>query len=180
MKTKKTSWVDVKKSLRNFELSQIIGVVKDLYQLSEENKTFLDARCLGGDESIKRYKKRILKCLYPDVSKEKGVYFDFDRSDKAINDYLKATGDDAGTADLMIYYIECGNKFTLEYGDIDEVFYDTLIEMYEKAIDCVCKMPKRKQAPFRKRLEKIMKSSHGIGWGYHDGLGDLYYGVFQQ
>jgi hypothetical protein len=66
----------------------------------------------------------------------------------------------------MIYYIECGNKFTLEYGDIDEVFYDTLIEMYEKAIDCVCKMPRRKQAPFRKRLEKIMKSSAGIGWGY--------------
>ena len=171
--------MDVKKTIRNFEHSQLIGIVKDLYQLSEENKIFLDACCLGGDESVQRYKKVILKCLYPDAPAEKEEYFDFDRADKAINDYAKATGDDSGTADLMIYYVECGNKFTLEYGDIDEVFYDALIKMYEKATDRVCKMPKRKQEPFRKRLEKIMKSSDGIGWGYHDDLSHFYYEAFQ-
>lgn len=56
----------------------------------------------------------------------------------------------------MIHYVECGNKFTLDYGDINEFFYDALIEMYEKAIKNVRKMPKKKQEPFRKRLEKIM------------------------
>ena len=74
----------------------------------------------------------------------------------------------------MIYFVECGNQFTLDYGDIDEVFYDTLIEMYEKAVGRVRKMLKNKQRPFRNRLERIMKSTHGIGWGYHDDLGDLY------
>jgi hypothetical protein len=51
--------------------------------------------------------------------------------------------------------------------------------MYEKATDRVCKMPRRKQEPFRKRLEKIMKSSDGIGWGYHDDISHFYYEAFQ-
>jgi hypothetical protein len=106
-------------------------------------------------------------------------FFDFDRADKAINDYIKATADDEGSADLMIYYVECGNKFTLDYGDVDQFFYDALIEMYTKAIKNVTKMPKEKQGPFRKRLEKIMKSSSGIGWGYHDDLCHFFYEAFQ-
>jgi len=106
--------------------------------------------------------------------------FNFERAEKAISDYAKATGDDERTTDLMIYFVECGYQFTLDYGDIDEVFYDTLIEMYEKAVGRVRRMPKNKQGPFRKRLEKIMKFTDGIGWGYHDDLGDLYYGAFQQ
>jgi len=79
----------------------------------------------------------------------------------------------------LIYYVECGNKFTLDYGDINELFYDALIEMYGKAIEKVRKMPKKNQEPFRKRLEKIMKSADGIGWGYHDDLCHLYYESFQ-
>ena len=177
-KSKKLSWIDVKKSIGSFDRSQLINLVKDFYQLSESNKTFLHARCLVGDDSLKRYKKVILHALYPDVMDEKD-YFDFDRADKAINDYAKATGDDEGTADLMIHYVECGNKFTLDYGDINEFFYDALIEMYEKAIKKVRKIPKKNQEPFRKRLEKIMKSSDGIGWGYHDDLCHFYYESFQ-
>jgi thermostable 8-oxoguanine DNA glycosylase len=110
---------------------------------------------------------------------DKNDKFDFDRADKAIRDYAKATGDEDGSADLMIYYVECGNKFTLDCGDIDELFYDALIERYRKAIEKVRKMLKKNQEPFRKRLEKIMKSADGIGWGYHDDLCHFYYESFQ-
>ena len=80
----------------------------------------------------------------------------------------------------MIYYVECGNKFTLDYGDINESFYDALVEMYKKAIKSVRKMPKGKQDRFRERLEKIMKSADGIGWGYYDDLCHFYYEAFEQ
>ena len=79
----------------------------------------------------------------------------------------------------MIYYVECGNKFTLDYGDINEAFYDSLIEMYEKAVKAVCKLPKNKKEFFRKRLEKIMISADGIGWGYYDDLCHFYYEAFE-
>jgi len=177
-KSKKLSWIDVKKAVNKLDYSQLVGIVKDLYQLSEENKSFLYARCLNGSESLKRYKKRISDSLYPDVV-DKHDFIDFDSADKAINDYVKATADDEGAADLMIYYVECGHKFTLDYGDIDEFFYDALIEMYAKVIKIVIKMPKKKQEPFRKKLEKIMISSDGIGWGYHDDLCHFFYEAFQ-
>jgi len=177
-KSKKLSWIDVKKSIGNFDRSQFVSLLKDLYQLSESNKIFLHARCLIGDDSFKQYKKIIFHSLYPDVMDTKDD-FDFDRADKAIKDYAKATGNNEGIVDLMIYYVECGNKFTLDYGDIDEFFYEALIEMYDKAIKKVLKMQKKNQEPFRKRLEKIMKSSDGIGWGYHDDLCHFYFEAFQ-
>ena len=85
-----------------------------------------------------------------------------------------------GAVDLMIHYVECGNNFTLDYGDINEAFYDALIEMYEKAVKAVCKLPMKKKEFFRKRLEKIMKSADGIGWGYYDDLCHFYYEAFEQ
>jgi len=177
-KKRKSSWIDIKKAIINFEPSEFVSLVRDFYQLSEDNKIFLNARFVCDGETNKRYKKIISKCLYPDVL-DQSDDFDFERAEKAISDFAKATGDEERTIDLMIYFVECGNQFTLDYGDIDEVFYDTLIEMYEKAVGRVRKMPKSKQGPFRKRLGKIMKSADGIGWGYHDDLGDLYYGAFQ-
>lgn len=177
-KKRKSSWIDIKKAIINFEPSEIVSLVRDLYQLSEENKIFLNARYAEDGVTFRRYKEIIHKCLYPDVL-DRSIDFEFERAEKAINDFAKATGDEERTTDLMIYFVECGNQFTLDYGDIDEVFYDTLIEMYEKAVGRVRKMLKNKQRPFRNRLERIMKSTDGIGWGYHDDLGDLYYGAFQ-
>ena len=177
-KSNKPTWIDVKKLIKDIENSKLIELVKDLYELSDENKNFLHARFLAGSSSLSKYRKIISDSLYPDIFDEEDD-FNFDKADKAIKAYAKATNDNEGTADLMIYYVECGNKFTLDYGDINEAFYDALIEMYEKAVKAVCKLAKNKQDPFRKRLEKIMKSADGIGWGYDDDLCHFYYEAFE-
>jgi hypothetical protein len=177
-KLKKPTWIDVKKPIKSFDVSQLVELVKDLYQLPDENKNFLHARFVTGSAPLSKYKKMILVSLYPDVMDENDD-FEFEHAEKAINDYAKATRDNEGTADLMVYYVECGNKFTLDYGDINDAFYDTLVEMYEKAIKSVCKLPKNRQEPFRKRLEKIMKSANGMGWGYYDDLCHFYYEAFE-
>jgi hypothetical protein len=90
-----------------------------------------------------------------------------------------ASNDNKGTADLMVYYVECGNKFTLDYGDINEAFYDALIEMYKKATKTVLKLPKSKQSSLRNRLKNIMESADGIGWGYYDDLCHFYHEAFE-
>ena len=177
-KIKKPTWIDVQKSIKTFDVSQLVELLKDLYELSDENKNFLHARFVAGSAPLSKYKKQILGSLYPDIFDEQDD-FNFDKANKAIEAYSKATDDKEGSADLMIHYVECGNKFTLDYGDIDEAFYDALIEMYEKSVKSVCKLPKNKQEPFRKRLEKIMKSADGIGWGYYDNLCHFYYEAFE-
>jgi len=177
-KLKKPTWIDVKRSIKDIENSNLIELVKDLYELSDENKNFLHARFLDGTASSKKYREIILNSLYLDVLDDNDN-FDFEKADSAIAAYEKATNNNEGVADLMIYYVERGNKFTLDYGDINEAFYHTLIEMYERAVKTVCKLPKNKQEPFRKRLKKVMKSADGIGWGYYDDLCHFYYEKFE-
>jgi len=179
MKSKRPGWIDIKKSLKGFEHFQLVELLEDLFQLSEENKTFLYARCLMGNHGVDRYKKLISRCLYSDFFDENDN-MDFDKAEKAITDYLKATKNDEGTADLMIYFVECGNRFTIDYGDINEQFYNGLIEMYKRAIETVRKLPVKKHTPFRRRLKAIMESADGIGWGYYDDLCNYYHEAFEQ
>jgi hypothetical protein len=172
-KTKKPTWLKVKSSIGWFDKAKLIELLRDLYNLSEDNKDFLNARLSLIQNPTDPYKKIIRACLYPDIMEDEG--FEYDKAEQAIWRYGIACGTTEGIADLMIYFVECGNKFTLDYGDINETFYDTMIEMYGKAVRKVLELPKNKQRPFRKRLREIMESAHGIGWGYHDDLCHLHY-----
>lgn len=82
--------------------------------------------------------------------------------------------------DLMIHFVECGNGFTLEYGDIDEGFYDALVNMYVKAVKVTQDLPFPDRQSFRERLRTLTESSEGIGWGYHDSLCAAYGSAFPE
>ena len=110
--------------------------------------------------------------MFPDVFKNKPIQIS--TAKKAINEYSKAVGDAKGEAELMTYFVECGNQFTVEYGDIGEGFYDALLRMYARAINKVLTLPEEEQHEFRERLKTIMVTSDRIGWGYHDGLCEQY------
>jgi len=85
----------------------------------------------------------------------------------------------AKMADMIRDHIP-GNRCTLDYGDIDEPFYDALLSMYGRALDKVLELPEEAQQPFLERLHRIMTSSSGIGWGYHDELCDMYEDAFPE
>jgi hypothetical protein len=128
--------------------------------------------------SAKPFKKRLRVALNPDaVGKDD---YDLVIARRIIREFSQATSDAEAIADLMIYAVECGNRFTLDCGDIDENFYDGLIDIYAEAIKKVLKLPKDVRDIYRRRLEKIMESSDGIGWGYHDGLCDHFEKAFSR
>jgi hypothetical protein len=179
MKSKKKqipSWSDVKTALAHLDQQGLLELISDMYDLSKDNKDFLHTRFSIDDDILATYKKIIKGCMYPDIQKEPVRII---RAKRAINDYSKAIRDAKGEAELLTYFVECGNKFTLDYGDIDEDFYDSLLEVYGQAIKKVRTLPDHEQGNFRNRLKKIMLSSSGIGWGYHDGLCDEYCGSFK-
>ena len=92
--------------------------------------------------------------MFPDVMKNKPIQLS--TAKKAISEYSKAVGDAKGETELMTYFVECGNKFTVEFGDIDEGFYDALLRMYARAIKKVLSLPDEDQHIFRERLRTIM------------------------
>ena len=177
-KNKKTTWNDLKKEVVELDHSQMVDLIKDLYRLSKSNSDFLHARFSVGDDLISPYKKIVGNSMHPDIFKDEPVKIS--RAKKAISDYSKATGDEIGIIDIMIFFVESGNNYTLQIGDIDQEFYNSLCSMYAKAVENVISLPEGEQEEFRERLRMIMESSLGIGWGYHDDLCDSYYKAFPE
>ena len=176
-KKKKThSWVDVKRNIKSFNKDQLIELIGDLYRLSENNKEFFHTRFLLNEDPLESYKRIIQDALHPYL--EDNETLDIGRAEDAIVRYSKAIDDVKGETELMVFFVECGNNFTLSYGDIDDEFYDAVLLMYEKTIQNVTELSPEEQKVFKKRLHEIMDSAAGIGWGYHDGLRELYYESF--
>jgi hypothetical protein len=174
----KFSWKNARSSLKGYDRDSLLKLVGEMYRLSPENRDFLQARLMPDPDSATPFKKRLRATLNPDAFGK----FDYDLASakRTMREFTRANSDPEAIADLMIYAVECGNRFTLNCGDIDEEFYDGLIETYAGAIKKVLQLPRDDRSTYRGRLEKIMKSSHGIGWGYHDGLCDLFDKAFPE
>ena len=177
-KTKGPTWSDVKTLLVNLDQKKLLSLVGDLYRLSSENKTFLHSRFKIGGDPLSPYRKTIEECMYPDMYSNKPVQIS--KAKKAISTYSKAVGDPVGEAELMTFFVECGNSLTVNYGDMDEAFYDAVNGMYRRAIKKVLTLPEERHDEFKERFEAIMRSSSNIGWGYHDMLSEDYYEAFPE
>ncbi|NQS98485.1 MAG: hypothetical protein HQ591_08530 [candidate division Zixibacteria bacterium] len=175
-KTKPPTWTDLKKVVNDLDHSQMVDLIRDLYRLSNSNSDFLHTRFSMGKDPIGPYKEIIKHAMYPEYEERETI--EISRARKAISDYSKASDDLKSKIDLMIFFVECGNRFTLDYGDIDEEFYTSLCRMYYKAAENVLLLPEQEQKEFHQRLKRIMESSLGMGWGYHDDLCDTYYEAF--
>ncbi len=93
---------------------------------------------------------------------------------RAIEEYEKDTGDRRGALELWVCFVETGNRFTLQFGDIHEGFYGELLEAFGEAVRRLSRPPdSRWRGEFRPRLERVVRSAKGIGWGYGDGLAEM-------
>ena len=117
-------------------------------------------------------KKIISDCLYPDVQRDRPLQVA--KAKKAVADFCKAVAEPVLHAELMVFFLEQGNAFTVEYGDIDAGFYDALLAMARRAVQAICGLPKEIRESYRERFAEVVRSSSRIGWGYHDELTEIY------
>ena len=169
--SKEPTWKDVKSVLINKEKSELIGLIKELYSFRRDNQTFMHSKFSLGRKSLEPYKKRIAKSLYPNVNSDQPVSLSEGR--RAISDYFKATKNTLGQIELMVYYVEMGTKFTVNFGDMYEQFYDSLISMFERILTALYDQPADIRTKYSMRLKKIVQSAKNIGWGYFDSIDQL-------
>ncbi len=117
-------------------------------------------------------KEAILECFYP----QRGYKLRLKDARKLISDFKKLSPDDESLADAMIYYVECGVRFTNDFGDIDEPFYNSIAGMFRDVGKFV--QANTLTSLFKERAEKIMNETSDIGWGFHEDLADTYYNHF--
>lgn len=170
---KPIKWTDAKKVLSSKEPKELLALIKDLYSLNQQNKTFIQTKYSLIDP-IKPYKEIIGQCLSLDYRKP----INLSGARKAISQYRKAVGDPKGILELMVYYVECGTNLTCEYGDIDEKFYCSLESMFEKALQTLDESGQETIDEYLPRMENIVEKADDIGWGYYDTIIGLLYNYF--
>ena len=165
------SWSALKSHLKSLPSESLLDLLKGLYQLSPQNKAWLEAHLMPPDQQQSGYleecRKKVIRLMYdprrryPDVPR-------FGEARKVISEYTKATGDALGALDLTLTCLERGHAFTNQFGDIDAPFYDALINVLYRFSDELQKLPDWRylyRARFRQRLESLHHTSD-IGWGY--------------
>ena len=73
----------------------------------------------------------------------------------------------------MVLYIKTGTQFTLDYGDMYDEFYDSLIFMFQSTLKLLIKVDTATQKKFVIELGDIVYSVRDMGWGFYDDLSDL-------
>lgn len=169
-KSVSTGWQSVSRQLNDWSKSALIALVKDLYEVSPDNRDFLGARFQAeqaGGAAIEKYRRRIVQQFFPARGEPELKLVE---ARKAIRDYRKATGNLEGAIDLMLTYVECGTKFTLQYGDIDASFYSSLASMLNEMTQLLMSEGREYHPKFEARLRLLTTHADRIGWGYGDAL----------
>ena len=164
---KSGAWSGIRTLLEAQNSRQLTKLIGDLYDLNKANRDFLNARFTTGEQRLAPYKKIIDQALYPDVYHDNQLSIMTGRN--AISAYKQATGDDDGVLELMVYFVERGNQFTVDFGDIDETFYASLESMFDRVIKVMKRRPEVVPR-FLPRLVAVRDAAEGIGWGYYDYL----------
>lgn len=169
-KTKNSNWLEIRKTLSRCSERDLLGLVADLYSLSKGNKDFLEARFLRNDRALVRYKAQIKRYLAPNEPWKENQRIGLKEAKKAMSDYKKASGDEWGALELMVYYVECGTDFLCEFGDTYEQYYNSLESVFENALKLMKKSALPDIQGFVDRLIKVVHKARHMGWGYFDNI----------
>lgn len=178
MAKRKDERQQVKSAVRKSQREAIAKLVLDLYELSPENRAFVETRLGLRCDLLEPYKRRISEALYPDAFSRKPIRIAEAR--RAVTEYKKASGRQDGLLELMIYYVECGTACTADYGDIDEQFYLSLESMYDRFLNALDNAGPKTKDSYRSRAEAVVRQARGIGWGFYDYLADRFADAFPE
>ena len=166
----------LKKQLESRSKAQLIDDIAELYSAFSVVQDYYQAKFnpVDREELVERYKAIIRKEFFPERGFGKARR---SVARKAIVDYKKVSRDPFGVAELMLYFVEMGVRFTNEYGDIDEPFYTSMESMFHKAIQHIFKYDMQQQ--FETRCRQIMHNTRNTGWGFYDTISEIFYEFFE-
>ncbi len=160
---------DIKKELKKLDKDKLVELVADLYKKNKSVKEFFDFYVNPNErELFEKYREKVFEAFYP----KRGYKLKLKEGKQAISDFKKLGPSADLLADLMLFYVETGVKFTNDFGDIDEAFYSSIETTYVAALTLMRK--ENILDTFADRAGKVVSDTKGIGWGFHDYLGDVH------
>lgn len=167
---------DVKRYLKDLDNKELVGIITELFKANKPVQDYFAVK-INGEAAIEELYARAAEAINNEFFPNRGHgKLRLSVAQKAISDYKKQTGDAEGTTGLMLYYVELGTEFTNTYGDIDLPFYNSMLSIWEKVVEA-CENDKQLYDLLSDRLYDVVDKSDGVGWGYHDGICDIYYSL---
>ena len=162
---------ELKRFLQQLSKEQLIDHILELSRSFPPVQDFFQAKVQPADDAAVRqkYKEAIEQEFFPRRGYGEAR---LSVARKAVSDYKKVAASEAGVADLMLYYVEAGVRFTNAYGDINERFYLSMERMYASALAHITKHGLEEE--FKPRCARIVENTSHIGWGFHDTLSEIY------
>lgn len=161
-------WTDIRRRLVHTDIDYVVGIVKALFYFSKENRTFIASHLFPETDwsaLLEKHRKQVKDAVFPGPAHK----IRLGDARKAIRAYRKATSDLAGTAELMLVYVESGTDCAQSYGVDYESFYSSLQSMLDDLLDLLCdKRNRRLFERLRERLRNLEQTASDIGWGYGD------------
>lgn len=169
-KSKSPKWSDLRKTLMKWDVVELVDLIKELHAHSADNRDFLHTRLasVADDDSVLApYRERITGEFYPlqGFGKARPSV-----ARKAIRDYRKASGNLAGTAELMLTYVEYGTGFARDCYVNDERFYDSLSSVLRELVSLLSTKSPELYPRFRERFLALQDQTARTGWGYGEAV----------
>lgn len=164
---------DLKKELKKLSKEKLIDLIADLYKKNKSVKEFFDFYVSPDENGLfNKYRDKVFEAFYP----KRGYGFKLKDGKQAISDFKKFEPSKELLANLMLFYVESGVKFTNDFGDVNEAFYNSLTTTFVDALKIMDK--ENLLHRFEKRVEKIVDDTSGIGWGVHDYLVQVWFDFY--
>ena len=135
----------------------------------KNGKNLVRSNGLSGTPKVQAFKAIIEEAFFNDNHFSAGSMACAMRTFDALK---KSDGTTKELIDLMLFYIECGSQFTIDYEDIDEDFYTNLEDTFEEVLGLIKENDSFLDV-YKERLNAISQETHCVGWGYPDQIGEL-------
>jgi hypothetical protein len=159
-------WSTIKAKLRGLHPTDLVNLVRDLYQASPENRRFLRGRLAPTAGELERYRDRVIDAVYPDPLSRKPVRIG--EAERLIRHYRLATRDESGTVDLMVSLVEAGTEQAADLGFGDESYFLSLERLLESAVKAIPSLPTSAQSSLVQRLRRLAERSESTAFGFGD------------
>ena len=167
------SKTQLKKHLLSLTKDQVIEQVLELYGNCKPAKEYLEYY-LNPDEKkqFEKYKSIIVSEFYPNRNTFNPP-LRFSVAKKAITDFRSLKPSPELLAELLVTLPEMACKFTYDYGDISESFYDSAVINFEIALKFL--QQNKLLADFKLRCKSCVKYAEPCGYGFSEEIGQLFF-----
>ena len=169
--------LSLKKHLQSMSKEHVIEFVLEVYRNNKPTKDYINYLLDPNEkEMLEKYRNIIIEEFYP-TKKNWEPKTRFSVCKKAISQFKSLKPAPEHLADLMLTLPEMVYKFTNEYGDMQEQYYDSSETNFNIVLKYITKHGFLDA--FKQRCLQCVENASPFGYGFSEVIGDLYYEYYQ-